>query len=138
MNNTSRTSTTIEHFVREHLGSSCPDEVFEHIRIYQSFPVFELPGTVYEIGGRLLVTIIKPPDWHGVENNLEQLIAAGKQLRDQQGYNRFRLVIATDDTNAIESLQAAFSSLSNRDEKTHLHVIKPAAIPTGVPVETGS
>ncbi len=136
MNDIKHTNTSIKHFVREHLGCACPDEVFDNIRVVDRCRIFDLSNTVYEIGGRLLVAVITPSDWHEVENNLAQLIDAGKQFRDQHGYNRFRLVIATGDTDAIASLQAAFRSQPNVDEKTHLHVIRPEAIPSNVSAES--
>ena len=59
-------------------------------------------------------------------------VEAGKQYRDQHGYNRFRLVIVTEDRNAPTCLLSAFDCLPNIDEKTHLHVIKPEALPSRI------
>jgi len=120
----------IKHFVREDLGCSCPDEVFEDIRVSEHLDIFDFSNTVYEIGGRLVVAVLKSPDWRQLENKLEQLMEAGKQFRDQRGYNRFRLVVATDDAAAIDSLQATFNSLANVDDKSHLHILRPEVLPS--------
>ncbi len=119
----------IKRFVRDCLACTCPDQIFEDIRVSERMDIFPLANTVYEIGGRLVVAVLVPSDWHQLENNLEPLIDAGKLFRDHQGYNRFRLVVATDDDEAIARLQVAFDCLANVDEKTHLHVIRPEALP---------
>jgi len=136
MNDTDQTNTSIKYFVRERLGCSCPDEVFDSIRVIDSPDILDLFDTVYDIGGRLLVAVLSPSDWHDVENSIEQLITAGMRFRDRNGYNRFRLVIATDESDAAASLQKAFESCPKLDEKTHLHVIEPQAIPSNAPAES--
>lgn len=137
MNDSGLTGTTIKRFVREHLGCNCPDEVFERIRVIDKADVSDLFNTVYDIGGRLLVAICSPSDWHEIENSIEQLVAAGTRFRDRHGYNRFRLVIATDEIDAVACLQKAFESCPKLDEKVHMHVIRPQVLPSDVPAEPG-
>ena len=125
MNDIRDKNRAIKHFVRASLGCACPDQVFEHIRITEHAELFASASTLYEIGGRLFVAVIDPVNWHDISASLGQLVDAGRHYRDQQGYNRFRLVIVTDDDEAVINLQSAFDALLNIDEKTHLHVLKP-------------
>jgi hypothetical protein len=119
----------IKHFVREDLGCTCPDEVFNNIRVTDEGTAFASADAVYDIGGRLIVAVFVPVDWRDIDNRLDQLVAAAVQYRDQQGYNRCRLVIATHSDDAIKQLPAAFCSLPDIDEKVHLHVISPDFLP---------
>lgn len=135
MNDSGLTDTSIKYFVREHLGCNCPDEVFEQIAVIDKADISDQFDTVYNIGGRLLVAVCTPSDWHEIENRIEQLVTAGMRFRDRYGYNRFRLVIATDETDALTRLQKAFESCPKPDEKAHMHVIKPQALPTDAPAE---
>jgi len=132
MNDTNHINTAIKSFVRESLGCACPDGVFEKITVTEHSDIFISENTVYEIGGRLLVAVLVPVVWQDMTARLAQLVEAGKQYRDQHGYNRFRLVIVTEDRNAPTCLLSAFDCLPNIDEKTHLHVIKPEALPSRI------
>lgn len=129
MNDIRRTNESIKHFVREQLACACPDEVFDDIRVTEQSGIFSAAHTVYEIGGRLFVAIFVPVDWHDIAKQLDRLVAAGKQFRDQHGYNRFRMVIVTDKDDAGKNLQQVFDDLPDIDEKMHLHVIKPDYLP---------
>jgi hypothetical protein len=123
----------IKHFVRESLGCTCPEEVFENIRVADHLDQFTSASIIYEIGERLLVAVLVPADWRDTARQLGQLVDAGMQYRDRHGYNRFRLVIATVDGDAINRLQSDFEALTHKDEKVHLHVIKPELLPLDVP-----
>jgi hypothetical protein len=129
MNDIKRDNTSIKHFVREHLGCACPEQVFENITVTEQSGIFSLANTAYEIGGRLFVAVFAPADWHVITLQLDKLVVAGKQFRDRHGYNRFRLVIVTDDGDAEKDLKRVFDDLPGIDEKTHLHVIKPGLAP---------
>ena len=124
MNDARLKNTCIKHFVREHLGCTCPDEVFENITVTEQSDIFSSANTVYEIGGRLFVAVIVPGDCNDMSIQLGKLVVDGMQFRDQHGYNRFRLVIVTDDDDAEKGLQRIFNDLPGIDNKTHLHVIK--------------
>jgi len=123
----------VKHFVRETLDCACPNEVFEHILIDNHSDIFTITNTIYRIGGRLFVAVLVPADWRDAAKCLGQLIDAGMQYRDQHGFNRFRLVIATREDDAINKLQSAFSSLPHKDEKVHLHVIPAESLPFDAP-----
>ena len=129
MNDTRRSDTSIVKFVREHLGCTCPDEVFDNVSVIEQSSIFSSANTVYEIGGRLFVAVFVSEDWRDMAGHLGKLVDAGKQYRDLHGYNRFRLVIATSGDDATKNLQFVFDDLSNTDDKTHLHVITPDLLP---------
>lgn len=118
----------IEQFVRGELGCSCPVEVFRSIRIDDNPPAFSalLPARLLRIGGRLLLLLLEASAQD--ELPLEQLVARGRQLRDQEGCNRFRLVV-TAPLAMHPSLAARFAALDGLDEGLHLHVITPDQLP---------
>lgn len=129
MNDTRVDDEPIRRFVRESLGCGCPDEVFEDIRIREQSDLFSLHNTVFEIGGRLFVVVIDAVDWRALGPMLRGIVQAGRIYRDRHGYNRFRLVIATEDERAHGELGRLFDALPDIDNKTHLHVIPPQQIP---------
>jgi hypothetical protein len=122
----------VEHFVRETLGCTCPDDVFKDIRQPDPCAVFASAYAVYEIGGRLCVAVFVPANWCDLAQKLGQLVADGMQYRDQHGFNRFRLVIACSDDDAVTQLPQAFDALPNIDDKVHLHVVPPNQLPVDV------
>jgi len=130
MNEAPGQSDAVKRFVRTHLGCSCPEAVFKNIQRLDDSVVFPSADVVYAIGGRLLVAVFVPKQWRQLQDELEQLVNAGKKYRDQQGYNRLRLVIATNDSNAEEVLGNAFHILSNTDDKIPLHVTELQALPS--------
>ena len=119
----------IEAFVRDTLGCSCPDEVFRDIRVMAPGSLMAGADTVYAIGGRLLVAVVIPADWHAAKSRLAQMVEQGKHHRDAHGYNRFRLVVATDDAGAGAGLRTCFAALPAIDDRIHLHVIVPEKVP---------
>lgn len=131
MNDTSRQQ--IRHFVRETLGCTCPDEVFNQIRQLEQDALLASAHAVYEIGGRLCVAVYVPANWRELAQNLGQLVAAGMRYRDQHGFNRFRLVVACRDDDAVIQLPQAFEALPEIDDKVHLHVVPPSQLPVDAP-----
>jgi hypothetical protein len=117
-------------FVKQTLGCNCPDEVFSHIESQTDIPC---SGIVLDmkinIGNRLLVYIVTLNDPASLRRMLPVLVTAGKKERDGAGFNRFRLVLAADDVNAIEKeAEKIFNSL-NEDEKIYLHTLPGKSIP---------
>ena len=123
MNDNSAENRAIRRFVRESLGCSCPEDVFDDIRVTERFDLFEQAHTIYEIGGRLFVAVVAADDRQAIRSSLGRMVEAGRDYRDLHGYNRFRLVIATDDVEARSVLEQQFAALPNSDEKSHLHVV---------------
>lgn len=128
----------LKQLVRGELGCTCPERVFDRVEVLQSPPrLAGLPGDcLLAIGNRLLLLVIRSCDWHKVLQQLEPLSRYGRELRDAQGYNRFRLVVGT---NQVAAAQAAlierWGALPHRDDRMHLHVTDPAALAGLVCVE---
>ena len=122
----------IVKFVREGLGCTCPDEIFDCISVEPNpGAVAYLPqGNLLMIGERLLVYVIKTKDWASAEGNLEQIFSWGRKKRDAGKFNRFRLVVATPDYDpAQQTLSQEFDCLVETDARLHLHVIRPEHLP---------
>ena len=130
MSNITATSS-IKDFIKDQLGCGCPDQVFLSIRITQQPGYFDgLPvESLLEVGGRLLVAIGKQCDWRGLSNNLEKIIHTGISFRDDNGFNRFRLVIPTEDEETRRIIQRDYDSLTRKDDKTHIHFVAPSELP---------
>lgn len=115
----------IKLFVRRTLGCACPEEVFDRIECRSD--VSSGCGIVldYEIdvGGRLLVFVLILGQAEAVEPVVTALVRAGTEKRDREGFNRIRLVLLSDDPEAVSKTAfEAFESLDT-DEKVHLHVL---------------
>ena len=130
--NTSESNKLIEAFVRGPLSCNCPDKVFEKIEQIESPVEFEdlAANNLIKIGGLLLLLTLHVDDWQSLEPEMEAIFKRGIKLRDDIGYNRFRLVVATADAeNAESALTKQFESFSAMDEKIHLHVVTPEELP---------
>lgn len=116
----------IKSFVRCSLGCECPEEVFEHIEYKDNV---ELEGEItldsrINVGNRLLIFILETDDADFITDNLSKIIEAGKNERDQLAFNRFRMVIVTDNTAELKiAAESLFNSFDGLDERIHLHII---------------
>jgi hypothetical protein len=118
----------IEKFVRDELGCMCPAEVFTTIYLEKNPAEFSdlIRGALLRIGGRLLVYVVEMDDLASPASKLEQILWRGREVRNAEGFNRFRLVVVAPDVQAgRQILLQEFESLGDLDEKLHLHVIKP-------------
>ena len=124
----------IERFVRGTLGCGCPDEVFEHLVISQVPAIAGRPPIVQlQVGSRLLIHVVSPPDGAAANGWIEQLAANGRAARDRHGYNRFRLVIASPaPPTAARAIQDRFARAIIGDEKAHLHFVDSEQLPAGL------
>ena len=119
-------------FVREGLGCGCSDEVLHDIQIEPHPYSFAGQPIDYlvRIGGRLLLAISMSSEWAEVAGEFRRLLVTGKNLRDRNGFNRFRLVVSSDDPeNTTAALQEQFIRLSGMDNKVHFLVLRPSAFP---------
>ncbi len=122
----------IKHFVRRELGCACPDQVFDSIDVLDAPPRFPgLPGDyLIAIGHRLLILVIGTRSWQEVAPCLEQLFSRGRDIRDAEGFGRFRLVVVTGDIEvARPALAKLFDALTETDDRVYLHVIAPEGLP---------
>lgn len=124
----------IEHFVRRTLGCGCPDEVFQHLVVSRLPPIAGRPPIVQlQVGSRLLIHIVAPPESASPNGWIEQLAANGRTARDRHGYNRFRLVVASPAPPAsIREMQDRFARAITGDEKAHLHFVGSDQLPAGL------
>jgi hypothetical protein len=115
----------IKGFVQDTLGCGCPESVFEYIDIRSSI---NIDDTIHlknklNIGNRLLIYVVEVNEPVFIENNLGKIVRTGKSERDENNFNRFRLVVVTEDLSVRESAEQMFSSLDFLDDKIHLHTI---------------
>ena len=115
----------IKTFVREELGCKCEDSVFNQIVIGMPsiFPG-ENPGWDMQImiGFRLLISIVPVKRIKSIDEDIVKILQAGKEIRDQLGLNRFRLVLLGDvEKELYEACQRRAHKL---DDRIHVHVIE--------------
>jgi hypothetical protein len=116
----------VKTFVRNILGCDCAEEVFSHIENERGVSAagFKLRNKI-NVGNRLLVYIVEPGD---LQEEMPVLVRAGREERDARGFNRFRLVIVSDDIAMRERAFKLLKGLAGVDEKVHLHVIEKAKV----------
>ena len=122
----------IKHFVQNTLGCGCPEEVFRFIEFREQVALnsFIVLDSAINIGNRLLVYVAEAGSAGYVEEHLPVLVAAGRKERDEQGLNRFRLVLVSDRTDEVrQTAERQFEELRGNDEKVHLHVIQESHNP---------
>ncbi|MBW1942759.1 MAG: hypothetical protein JRJ51_07985 [Deltaproteobacteria bacterium] len=122
----------VRNFVQNVLGCGCPEGVFEEIEVKQGpVDIDGIPVTrSIKVGGRLLIYIILSEDLNDVSDSLKALIQSGKKMRDSEGLNRFRLVVASRSAGTDwEALGQAFHEIQDIDDRLHLHVIDSQTLP---------
>lgn len=121
----------IRRFVRDTLGCTCPEQVFEHVEqtrcaVPDEFTPYALRLVV---GRRLLIYVLHGVHAAALQALLPVMLARGIAERDRDGLNRFRAVLACDDQ---QSLQAQLDELArpvlHSDDRVHLHVVAPEEI----------
>lgn len=106
------------------LGCTCPDKVFEQIEDRRVQPTDSPHTRTITVGGRLLIYIWKVDASDDLQQGVAAMLAAGKEERDARGLNRFRAVLATDNSQTMQ-LQADFffSQFKGSDDRMHIHVV---------------
>jgi len=114
----------VRALVRNVLQCQCPDAVFDDIRIGcpTLYSTHSTPsGLEVLVGRRLLVTIVSCSDLQDAETDIHGILEAGRRTRDEQGFNRFRLVVvgvlSAEFRSRMGSLSAALQ------ERVHLHLL---------------
>lgn len=114
----------VRDLVRTVLQCGCPDNVFDDVRI--GCPtLFDTHGAGggFEllVGRRLLVTVVPFSDLDHPDMEIPAILATGQKIRDEQGLNRFRLVIVGILSAGVRKrLEALSASLG---ERLHLHLL---------------
>jgi len=117
-------------FVKGALGCRCPDSVFEKIEtgaIDAGDSVSRVRRIV--VGDTLLVYIVVPRTSREPGAGISVLADMGRRDRDSHRYNRFRLVVADDETSRYRDEAAScFAGVAGSDEKMHIHFVSPEAV----------
>jgi hypothetical protein len=118
----------VRRFVRVTLGCQCPEEVFRFVE--RTHDVEFRDGTRVRtrlnIGNRLLVYVVEADDPEFVREHVPSVAAAGRAERDGGGFNRFRLVLASDNDEVAGAAGEVYRRLEHVDDRMHLHVIARA------------
>ena len=117
----------IKTFVINKLGCNCPSEVFNIIEGQKDIPLDQNINLNYKIniGNRLLIYIIEINDKEFLRQNLLKIVAQGIDERNQNNFNRFRLVIISNNIDEIDkSGRRLFDTILKGDQKAHLHLIR--------------
>jgi hypothetical protein len=120
----------IKAFVQKTLGCGCPEEVFQYMDLKSDIKVDDimLKGRI-NIGNRLLIYIVEMDDIDSIKHVVTFFTGMGIKERDGSNFNRFRLVLASDNCDGIrQAAEAVFRDI-DKDEKVHLHIIPAKNIP---------
>jgi hypothetical protein len=116
----------IKTFVKQTLGCTCPEEVFNHIECKSNIKLNDniVLSNKINIGGRLLIYVIEVSNTDSIKYILPSLISTGKEERDRLNFNRFRLVLAVDNLNEIKHVVDFIFKPINKDERIHLNIVR--------------
>ncbi|MHC4086673.1 MAG: hypothetical protein ACYSU3_15655 [Planctomycetota bacterium] len=119
------TNESIKAFTREILGCDCPEEVFNKIVCEDDIKInSELTiSHKINIGDKLLIYILILNQTSELGSELPELIDAGEKERNNKGFNRFRLVLVSENPDIIKDDANTLFKQLEKDEKIHLHII---------------
>lgn len=114
----------IKVFVKNTLGCSCPEKVFEKIDVSELLTVEHEKEVIrIVVGDTLLIYVIRPEPGNFVDS-VESIGLVGKTDRDSNSYNRFRLVISGFEDGAQQAkVSERFLKSFNMDDKMHIHFV---------------
>lgn len=129
---TMRASPELRDFIRRTLGCGCPDAVFEAVAVRRGALARAAREEAWwiEVGGRLLIAVADAEAAPGLAGRLAEVVDVGCASRDKDGFNRFRLVVPSVPGLDADALGAAFAPLASGDDRLHLHVVAPGALPS--------
>jgi hypothetical protein len=121
----------IKSFARQTLGCACPEEVFKRIDCQSNIKLNDnlLLSSKINVGNKLLIYVVEINDQDSMKHTLSFLLNIGKKERDSSGFNRFRLVLATDKLDEIKEVADVTFKTIDKDDRIHLHVISKKDIP---------
>jgi len=129
----------IKDFVQGALGCQCPEDVFQTLDCVHNFTAAD--GSVVNarinVGNRLLVYVVEMNEGMGTDY-IRGILREGRQERDRRGFNRFRLVLCTNDresalsmirdiTHSADGYGSSFELAVGLDEKVHTHILASGA-----------
>lgn len=116
----------IKDFARNMLGCGCSEDVFDKIEytpLARAGNDITLHGRI-NIGNRLLIYTVPVDDVKALFSLIPSLVLCGRNERDRNGFNRFRLVLLNQGREELPRFaDSIFHSLNYIDDKTHLHII---------------
>ena len=121
----------LERFIRDTLGCTCPDDVFEHTdsRCQVTLGSVTLNRRI-NVGHRLLIYLMECDDPEVLRSRLPEVFSRGLEERDRKGFNRLRVVVATDNRQPVSrAAQRVFEGQGGVDKRLHLHVVDKTAVP---------
>ncbi len=121
----------VAHFVRTTLGCGCPDQVLRTIHLDRTSDG-ALQSVRLRVGGRLLIHLVEGTQALSTPGRVELLAAQGRAERDAGGYNRFRLVLVTDEAPDVATATAtadAFQAGATTADRSHLHWLAQGNLP---------
>ena len=125
-------SPELERFIRATLGCGCPPEVFQEVEKTPTALSLAI-GVTHRlaIGGRLLIYLMRVTDNNGATARIPDWVAAGCAERDRLGFNRLRLVLAleTSDAGLSARIEQTFAAAAGGDDRLHLHIVQPDQLP---------
>jgi len=117
----------IKTFVQEVLGCGCSEDVFKFIEETGH----QYKGVEYSrinIGNRLLVYLFRTDNKQFILDEMKENLRSGVADRDENGFNRFRLVYALRQPAEVgASVKKAFDGMSV-DDRTFIHVVNSQII----------
>lgn len=114
----------IKRFVRQTLGCSCPEYVFDTIECVNEDDGVRRTRII--VGNRLLIYLVRTGAASGIDSVINAALAQGVRERDKNGLNRFRLVLVTSHRDALSGRAGdVFAGSPCADESTHLHIVHP-------------
>jgi len=113
--------------VIDKLGCNCPSEVFNIIERQKDIQLDQNINLNYkiDIGNRLLIYIMEINDKEFLRQNLLKIVAHEIDERNKNNFNRFILVIISNDINENDQNgQRLFDTILKGDQKAHLHIVR--------------
>ena len=111
--------------VRDILGCTCPEEVFNHYQVHYCTAGFG-PFVQMIMGDRLLVRLVDISRLHSLEEEVAGMLSEGFEEREKRGLHRFRLVLVG---NLLPETGRILLELPEKlGPRVHLHMIAPESL----------
>ncbi len=94
----------IKAFTRDILGCDCPEQVFSRIVCEDDVKIDSglIISHKINIGDRLLIYVSVPDRTSELSSELVKLVDSGEKERNDKGFNRFRLVLVSENPDLIK------------------------------------
>lgn len=125
------TKEAIKYFTRDILGCDCPEDVFNKIACEDDVKIEGGPTISHKIniGDRLLIYVSMLDQISELGSELPKLIDSGEKERNYKGFNRFRLVLVSENPDIVKDDAYKLFERLGKDEKIHLHIISVSDFP---------